>query len=101
MHEDSGRSESDRELLGKLLNYRNLLTEKQRDAFLEMQERLNRNAKLKLSPKQRRWAEIVLEEYDPSYRNLISNRLVPSGRNIETPAVLRRENLPMKPPGRS
>ena len=32
--------------------------------------------------------------------NLVSRGLVPRGNDVETPWVLRRENLPMKPPGR-
>lgn len=95
------RTENDRDLLTKLVTtYRDLLTEAQRDAFDDMDERLRGNVKRKLTFKQRRWAEKVLEEYEPSYENAISSGAAPLGRPVEMPAVLRRENLVFKPPGR-
>lgn len=58
----------------------------------------------KLTPKQRAWAEGVAEgrfvEAEPEYENLVSSGRVPRGREVETPAALRRENLPLRPPGR-
>jgi hypothetical protein len=93
------RTETDLELLDKLLdNYEMLLTERQRDAFTEMREKLLEGVRKRLSEKQRRWAEKILQEWEP--RPVASSEFVPRGREVETPAALRRENLPMRPPGR-
>lgn len=57
---------------------------------------------LPLTPKQRAWAEGIAEgrfvEAEPDYQNLVSRGLVPRGREVEPPAVLR--NLPLRPPTR-
>lgn len=68
-------------------------------AFREMLERGRA-----LTPKQRAWAEGVATgrhvEAEPEYENLVSRGLVPRGREVEPPALLRREKLPLKPPTR-
>lgn len=55
-----------------------------------------------LTPKQRAWAGGLSEgkfvEAAPEYKNLFSSGLVPRGKEVELPPVLR--NLQMKPPGR-
>ena len=45
----------------------------------------------------------VKEVYDrvaPQYENLVSSGQVPRGKEVPTPDVLKRENLPLKPPKR-
>src|SRR5208337_4209862 len=49
-----------------------------------------------LSPNQRLWANNVLDRYEPRVANLVSRGLVPRGREVETPLVLRV--LPKRPP---
>jgi hypothetical protein len=51
-----------------------------------------------LTTKQREWVTTVHERIVPAYANLVSRGLVPRGREVETPAVLR--NLPKRPPQR-
>jgi hypothetical protein len=51
-----------------------------------------------LSPRRRTWANDALDRFEPRAANLVSRGLVPRGREVPTPAVLR--NLPLKPPGR-
>jgi hypothetical protein len=53
-----------------------------------------------LSDKQRAWARKIAGVGGETYENLYSAGKVPRGREVPTPAVLRRENLPMRPPGR-
>lgn len=57
-----------------------------------------------LTAKQRAWAAGVIAghyvEPEPEYENLISSGRAPRGREVETPALLRRENLPLRPPRR-
>lgn len=55
----------------------------------------------KLSKKVRSQAQAIADRCGVQVAaNLVSRGLVPRGREVETPFVLRRENLPMKPPGR-
>lgn len=68
------------------------------DAFEDMRKRLERFPQATLTDKQREWAANVAGE--EIYKNEFSAGLIPRGREVETPAVLRRENLPLKPPGR-
>lgn len=70
------------------------------DAFRLMLRSLQSGAKLVLSDRQRAWVKDVYEKVfdDPQYENLVSRGLVPRGKEVETPAVLR--NLPLRPPGR-
>jgi hypothetical protein len=55
-----------------------------------------------LSAKQRVWVRAIYEKFfdEPMYENLASSGGLCRGREVETPAVLRRENLPMRPPKR-
>lgn len=74
------------------------LPDKAREAFADMLSQL-RERKIKgLTDKQRRWAKEMIGE--PEYENLVTAGKVPRGREVPTPPMLRRENLPMKPPGR-
>lgn len=49
-----------------------------------------------LTEKQRAWALAVHERVVPQYANLVSQGLVPRGREVPTPPVL--QNLPKRPP---
>ena len=73
-----------------------------RKAFRDMLDRLENGRVLELSDKQRAWVRSVFERvFDtPQYENLFSSGKLCLGKPVETPAVLRRENLPLKPPGR-
>jgi len=57
-----------------------------------------------LTARQRAWASgVVLGHYvepAPEYENLVSRGCVPRGQEVEPPACLRRENLPLRPPRR-
>lgn len=46
-----------------------------------------------------RWVFGRLIEAGPTTLNMMTNKMVPRGREVATPEVLR--NLPLKPPGRS
>ncbi len=89
-----------RELLAKheeIEDDRELLSGVQQKAFTGMLERgrpLTRN--------QTQWVRGCYERVFgvPTYENLFSAGKVPMGRPVETPAILRRENLPLKPPPR-
>lgn len=96
--------EEDRERLQKLVARRNALEEADDEkcvfipsAFAEM---LARGRPLSL--KQRGWLRAVYEKTfdEPMYENLASSGKLCRGREVETPAILRRENLPLRPPQR-
>jgi len=69
-------------------------------AFSEMLDRMETGRQTKLSDKQRAWVKSVYERVfeQPVYENLVSRGLVPRGREVATPEVLK--NLPLKPPRR-
>jgi hypothetical protein len=50
----------------------------------------------RLTKKQRKWSEDIARRTMPI---LASD--VPRGKRVETPVALRRENLPLRPPGRA
>lgn len=55
----------------------------------------------KLSKKDRAKAMTIADRCGlQTVGNLVSRGLVPRGNEVETPWILRHENLPMKPPGR-
>jgi hypothetical protein len=88
--------QEDLDLLNRLLEYE--LREDLKEAFSDMRHGLQTGARLSLSVRQRQWASEVLESFEPSYENAVSNGKVPRGREVPTPAVL--QNLPKYPPGR-
>jgi hypothetical protein len=65
------------------------------DAFKEMQSLLMTGERQVLSLSQRAWVEEAARRVMP-----IDSSLVPRGREVEPPASLRRENLPLKPPSK-
>lgn len=76
------------------------LSEETREAFQDMLEKLDANHR-ELSEKQRAWVKSALgDDLEPEYENLVSAGKVPRGKEVETIPALRRENLPLKPPGR-
>jgi hypothetical protein len=85
---------SSHELLTKLLEYE--LNEYVTDAFTKMLAKVNRG--LDLTVGERNWAIRMLDEREPQAQNLWSRGLVPKGRDVATPEVLK--NLPLKPPHR-
>ena len=74
------------------------VTEEEEAAFSDILEKVKLYGKI--SEKQQAWAESVAKRLDvmPT-ANLVSTGRV-RGNEVETPKLLRRENLPMKPPGR-
>lgn len=68
------------------------------DTFENMLLKLQEHPTWTLTAKQRSWAQELVGK--PVYENLASSGKAPRGREVPTPVVLRRENLPMKPPGR-
>lgn len=77
--------------------------EGERDAFESMAHALRRGGKgAVLSSKQRVWLDDVAKRLDlaAACENAFSSGKVRAGKPVETIPCLRRENLPMKPPGR-
>jgi hypothetical protein len=73
-----------------------------RTAFEDMQHKIDDRP---LTKKQRDWAKAVLngDKFEPDADeclNLWSSGKVPRGREVPDPPMLRRENLPLKPPRR-
>ena len=77
------------------------LTDEEREVFEEMLLKCQRG-KGNLTAKQRKWAEEVADRLELEFgsENMFSDGKVPVGKAVETPWLLRHENLPMKPPGR-
>lgn len=95
--------EQDIRALKELLEDPERLTRKgEYDAFASMLDSLTGNGAFPdLTPTQRAWVlsrcdDLGIVAIDPSSRN----RDVPRGREVETPELLRRENLPMRPPAK-
>jgi hypothetical protein len=91
------RRELDVELLERVLRPSTLqeLSEGEADAFRNMLSRIGNHDASTLTTKQRNWAEGVDKRLAP-----IAAALVPTGKHVETPWMLRRENLPLRPPHR-
>jgi len=69
-------------------------------AFNDMLEQVTQRTR-PLTERQREWVRTVADRegiVDPRTTNLVSRGVVPRGREVATPAVLR--NLPLNPPGR-
>jgi hypothetical protein len=97
---DSHNSTDDLAFLSLVLKRTDELDEREAAAFAGMATRCERGKPL--TEGQRQWLEesaARLGVVEPA-RNLVSRGIVPRGDEVPTPAVLRRENLPMKPPGR-
>ncbi len=88
--------ESDLHLLNTILHPSNHheLTQVEIDAFARMRAELMAGERHMLSKRQRSWAEEVDARLKP-----IDASKVPCGREIESPWMLRPENLPKRPPG--
>lgn len=71
-------------------------------AFRDMLKRLELGDQQTLSAKQRSYLGGIYERVcgEPTYENLYSSGKLCRGREVETPTMLRRENLPLKPPKR-
>jgi len=72
----------------------------EKDAFTDMRSSLaaygNGVGRRQLSDRQRAWVKATLERVVPQYENLVSRGLVPRGKEVPTPEVLKK--LPMRPP---
>ena len=100
--------EADISMLSELLDrHAEELSETEVEAFADMRFDLQAYGGMEipskpkyqqLTDKQRTWVTSVHERIVPQYENLVSRGLVPRGREVETPAVLR--NLPKRPPTR-
>lgn len=89
---------TDRDLLRALLDEEERLTEAESKAFEGMANYLaDRPHCAGLTPKQRAWADAVAKRLEIDVLPELKG-LVPTGRSVETPEVLR--NLPKRPPGR-
>jgi hypothetical protein len=69
------------------------ISEREEEAFKEMQEALARGRLSRLTFSQRAWVQDALKRVVP-----LDSTLVPRGKPVVTPEVLR--NLPKRPPGR-
>jgi hypothetical protein len=91
------RSLSDEELLRKAIDCSEA-AEHEKELFTKWLDELESGERRVLSRRQKTWANDVIDRDEPRAENLVSRGLVPTGRPVETPEVLR--NLPLKPPGR-
>jgi hypothetical protein len=83
--------------LAELLDrYADELTDAETEAFAGMRFNLTAGPRQQLTDKQRAWVLGVRERVVPQYANLVSQGLVPRGREVPTPPVL--QNLPKRPP---
>jgi hypothetical protein len=87
---------ADLSLLERILAPQNApeLSPYERGAFAGMLADLKSGERATLSRKQRKFAEDTDARLKP-----IDAATVAKGKSVETPACLRRENLPMRPPG--
>ena len=93
--------DADLELLNELLkDHFDELSDVETEAFAGMRFNLTAGFRgeqfQELTERQRAWATDVRERIVPQYANLVSRGLVPRGREVPTPPVLRV--LPKKPP---
>ena len=93
------RGLGDQDLLRKAVECSEI-KEHEKELFGKWLEELEDGERHVLSMRQRLWANDVIDRDEPRAENLISSGLVPRGREVPVPEVLRRENLPLKPPGR-
>jgi len=90
---------NDLEMLSKLLAESDL-DPSEREAFTDMQRHLRDRPSAILTEKQRAWVRGVLVRFEPQYENLVSSGKVSNTTKVETIDLLKRENLPLRPPGR-
>jgi hypothetical protein len=78
------------------------ITRKEREECLDMLVRLNRKGG-SLSKMQRASVQKIADRcgIEVGGAALMSSGMIPRGKAVETPLILRHENLPMKPPGKS
>jgi hypothetical protein len=93
--------DEDLELLAELLDrHADNLTDVEVEKFASMRFDLTAGLRgerfQQLTDAQRDWATAVRERVAPQYANLVSRGLVPRGREVPTPPVLR--DLPKRPP---
>ena len=91
------RGLSDQELLRKALDCSEI-KEHEKELFGKWLKELDDGERRVLSMRQKTWANDVIDRDEPRAENLVSRGLVPAGRPVEVPEVLK--NLPLKPPGR-
>lgn len=89
----------DLDMLNELLEkHLEELSDVEVEAFADMRFCLKMVAQSALTKKQREWVTAVQKRIVPQYENLVSNGLVPRGREVPTPPAL--QNLPKRPPPR-
>ena len=84
---------ADVSLIKKLLTLE--LSDEAHSAFDDMHHQLQRSGRTTLSPKQRKWAQSVLDKHEPQYENAFSAGKVPRGKEV----TLNVGPRPLKPPG--
>lgn len=97
--------EKDIELLHKLLDdHAHEMQDNERESAEDMLDKmesgLGEATDLRLTEKQRDFAKSLYTKYAPDYQNLISSGKAPRGKEVPTIEMLKRENLPLKPPSR-
>jgi hypothetical protein len=90
------RTINDDKLLRRALRIKRL-TPKELEMFEKWFSDIDSGRRASLSERERIWVNDVVDREEPRYANLVSRGLVPRGKEVETPAILR--DLPMKPPG--
>lgn len=93
------RGLDDKELLRRAIECSEI-KEHEKELFTKWLDELESGELRVLSMKRKTWANDVIDRDEPRAANLVSRGLVPTGREVPTPEVLKRENLPLKPPGR-
>jgi hypothetical protein len=93
--------EKDMETLNTLLsNYLGDISDSERESFEDMYEKLLSTLMEHLTERQRAWVKSVYDRCVPDYQNLISTGQAPRGKEVPTIELLKRENLPLKPPSK-
>lgn len=87
---------TDLALLARVLGH--AITTRQREAFGEMSDALDKSPSLTLSQAQRAWVRKTIRAHEPTYENLVSSGRVPRGAEVPTPPAL--QHLPKRPPHR-
>jgi hypothetical protein len=91
---------TDAEILNELLRHEEL-SDKERDAFQDMRQRLAKSTGITLSVRQRGWLNETYEKLRPDLDqplNLVSSGQVKIPKNL--PTYDWERNRPLKPPGR-
>jgi hypothetical protein len=92
------RTCNDEKLLRRALRIKRL-SPQELEMFEKWFSEIDTGRRASLSERERLWVNDVIDREEPRYANLVSRGLVPRGKEVDTPDVLKV--LPLKPPGRT